>query len=127
MRISDWSSDVCSSDLQASAAAPETAQAFGRRGSRRGAGGGARAAPRSWARGGDARQCGAGDRHVACECAAPFRIGGRAAIGADGIDGARSDRKSVVSGKRVSGRVDRGGRRLLKKQKKHKKTSQQDT
>src|SRR3546814_18479461 len=75
-------------DVQASAAAPETAQAFGRRGSRRGAGGGARAAPRSWARGGDARQCGAGGRHVACACPAPFRIGRRAAIGpADGQSG----------------------------------------
>src|SRR3546814_19105833 len=51
------------SHVQASAAAPETAQAFGRRGPRGGAGGGARSAPRSWACRGDARQCGAGDRH----------------------------------------------------------------
>src|SRR3546814_19970344 len=32
----------------------------------------------------------------------------------------RRDRKSVVTGKRVSVRVDLGGRRIIKKQKKHK-------
>src|SRR3546814_18392799 len=72
MRISDWSSDVCSSDLLQGA-------------------GGARAADAS----------AAFDRRALAHARADRR----------------GDRKSVVLGKRVSVRVDRGGRRIIKKKK----------
>src|SRR3546814_17502565 len=61
------------SHVQASAAAPETAQAFGRRGPRGGAGGGARSAPRSWACRGDARQCRSEERRVGKQCVSTCR------------------------------------------------------
>src|SRR3546814_15978917 len=49
--------------------------------------------------------------------------GGPSAIPADGGEGApKGDRKSVVQGKRVSVRVDLGGRRHIKKQKSEAKT-----
>src|SRR3546814_15922055 len=82
MRISDWSSDVCSSDLPP----------FGR--GRRGAGLDCRR-PALGVRGGHPHP-GLPDR--------ARRRGGR-----------RPDRKSVVSGRSVSVRVDRGGRRYSKK------------
>src|SRR3546814_15219556 len=76
MRISDWSSDVCSSDLL---------RAGGRR---------------------DRRRDAPGQRRGA----APRRRGRRLRRGRR-----RTDRKSVVSGKSVSVRVDLGGRRIIKK------------
>src|SRR3546814_14442344 len=97
MRISDWSSDVCSSDL-----------AFRRLGLSLRVGGldagfhgslmiedRSAEIPRQWR-----PQL----RHIAIAGRrAAQRIGGRARIGLD--------RKSVGEGKRVSGRVDLGGRR----------------
>src|SRR3546814_14348551 len=97
MRISDWSSDVCSSDLMPHAS---------------------------------------GQPHCRCACRGSDGRGGTSAGGADttcGRAGAtdtgivlgridlvrrakyRGVRKSVVSGKSVSVRVDLGGRRIMKK------------
>src|SRR3546814_10635655 len=79
MRISDWSSDVCSSDLER--LAPDLAEQFHQR-----------------------RQIGVGAADV--EDSGP------------GVAVKRlhhQDRKSVVSGKSVSVRVDLGGRRSIKK------------
>src|SRR3546814_14081109 len=45
-------------------------------------------------------------------------IGGNARVNADGSTAVGADRKSVVQGKRVSVRVDLGGRRIIKKRKK---------
>src|SRR3546814_1335457 len=81
VRISDWSSDVCSSDLRA------TAPLSRRRGRPRRADRGL--AGRSW----------------------------RSSSASGGRPG-RADRKSVVSGKSVSVRVDLGGRRIIKKKNK---------
>src|SRR3546814_16932642 len=84
MRISDWSSDVCSSDLLL----PDRADGRG--------GAAHQAAVRpALCRGG-------GDRRRADDALCAVR---------------RQDRKSVVSGKSVSVRVDLGGRRIIKKKK----------
>src|SRR3546814_21182836 len=92
MRMSDWSSDVCSSDLIVRTVAP-------------------------------------GERHQTLPLVRPggdtlLRMDGWPkvervlqvidAVEALGVDPA--DRQSVVSGKRVSVRVDLGGRRVLKQQ-----------
>src|SRR3546814_11134486 len=82
MRISDWSSDVCSSDLLRSV----------ERGTRAAA---QRDRPPALRPDRD-RQFGFGRRRL-------YRLRDRA------------DRKSVVSGKSVSVRVDLGGRRIIKK------------
>src|SRR3546814_17042175 len=87
MRISDWSSDVCSSDLPTAAERiderlEELAQSALRQ--ERG----------DWA---------AGERGPATDGAPAGRRR------------RRTDRKSVVSGKSVSVRVDLGGRRIIKK------------
>src|SRR3546814_16213953 len=89
MRISDWSSDVCSSDLSR-APAPGRGQR--------------RPSPpdRRWPSTGTARTAGRGGR----------RRGSRGSRAR-----ARRDRKSVVEGKSVSVRVDLGGRRIIKKKK----------
>src|SRR3546814_19868455 len=91
MRISDWSSDVCSSDLpglrlrhRPRAADADAGSGAAARGDRRGAADGA-----------------------ILPALAPQRRG-RCALPAD--------RKSVVSGKSVSVRVDLGGRRIIKTQ-----------
>src|SRR3546814_13980354 len=86
MRISDWSSDVCSSDLRPIWAARSQAWAV--------AGGGWHTAPAASGRRGES----AGDdrRRRSDQCR-------------------RRDRKSVVQGKSVSVRVDLGGRRIIKK------------
>src|SRR3546814_14153021 len=94
MRISDWSSDVCSSDL----AVRRPAAARGAGGDRLPA-----AADGAIVRGGAGDGGGAG-RGIARRKAARHR----------GV-GAWRDRKSVVSGKSVSVRVDLGGRRIIKK------------
>src|SRR3546814_16546887 len=95
MRISDWSSDVCSSDLLPCGSAAQRRQP---------AGGGA-------------------GRPVLCRSAAD----GRQSLGYlqpdrppgshqdQEINSVGRDRKSDVSGKSVSVRVDLGGRRMIKK------------
>src|SRR3546814_21121953 len=82
MRISDWSSDVCSSDLAPRASPPRDGHA-----------------DRCWAD---------GSRH-------PQRAGAQCVAARDRDRAARRDRKSVVSGKSVSVRVDLGGRRIITK------------
>src|SRR3546814_11154927 len=99
MRISDWSSDVCSSDLG------ERQQLI-----RHGEG---------------ARDVAAGNHELAAEpegvsegrgMSGPPRPGDRRAyMSLRPVRVAMRDRKSVVSGKRVSVRVDPGGRRIIKK------------
>src|SRR3546814_10980571 len=90
MRISDWSSDVCSSDLAGDDFTPDSSR---RNPSSR--------APRS-ARESSVANCGS-----RCSKRVPKRRRSAAA----------SDRKSVVWGKSVSVRVDLGGRRIIKKKK----------
>src|SRR3546814_14626953 len=104
MRISDWSSDVCSSDLDAKdlylglrrGVADHQRRGFGarRRETRR-------RADRAY------RLYGGADRRR-CRKA-----------GARQIHEPGGDRKSVVSGKSVSRRLDLGGRRIIKKQNKY--------
>src|SRR3546814_21159351 len=95
MRISDWSSDVCSSALLW----------VGRRISR---------PLRSLAVA--ARDFAPGDGDTPLEERGPGDV--RDVIAAFNALRLR-DRKSVVSGKSVSVRVDLGGRRIIKKKKKH--------
>src|SRR3546814_8547183 len=90
MRISDWSSDVCSSDL----------------------GGRAGLVPGG---GPCALAVGAGRQGGTAPCA-PGRRRGRTAADIDAHDAA-GDRKSVVSGKSVPVRTDLGGCRIIKKNK----------
>src|SRR3546814_12303408 len=106
MRISDWSSDVCSSDLLPSAVATGTGQTRMDRAAVRAVG--SRRLPRRAQR----------RKHVINRHA-------RAVVGIDGacMDdpiGAddEGDRKSGVEGKRLSVRVELGGRRIIKKKKK---------
>src|SRR3546814_19516659 len=96
MRISDWSSDVCSSDLRPP---PSPACAGPRLQGRRGP-----------AHAGDGGGLVARRHHRQCH---------RAGLLPDRPD---RDRKSAVEGKRGSVRVDLGGRRTIKK-KKNKKAS----
>src|SRR3546814_1898128 len=92
MRISDWSSDVCSSDLTAEQQIPVAA---------------AQLPPQQ------------GRSHRRQQHRANFRNHGgltqihRVALDQDAR--AQGDRKSVVSGKSVSVRVDLGGRRIIQK------------
>src|SRR3546814_7965643 len=88
MRISDWSSDVCSSDLERAfqlCAGTSHHQGY----QLRGAGG-----PQC----GHRRSLGGGQVHHFAASVSLLR---------------REDRKSVVSGKSVSVRVDLGGRRII--------------
>src|SRR3546814_11586914 len=106
MRISDWSSDVCSSDLNRRIGGLD---GTGRPGLVRS----------GLARGGSAHVHSAPLRH-ARHHAAGSRSDRSLARGLQFKRGkARSgiDRKSVVSGKSVSVRVDLGGRRIIKKKK----------
>src|SRR3546814_15894143 len=91
MRISDWSSDVCSSDL------------LGQPG-RRGPGTPVRLRARS--------RRAAGWRRLQTR---PGRGAGGGAVHLDRSGRREQDRKSVVEGKGVSVRVDLGGRRIIKK------------
>src|SRR3546814_20514939 len=96
MRISDWSSDVCSSDLRARAAAGSQAPHRLRAGKR--------AALR---------------RALRARVLRTGRPPARSARRADAAPRARiPDRKRVVKGKSVSVRVDLGGRRIIKKKQK---------
>src|SRR3546814_11264553 len=96
MRISDWSSDVCSSDLDL---ADVRGQAVARR----------------------ALEIAAAGNHHLLLIGPPgcgktmlaSRLAGVLPPAAD--EDALEDRKSVVSGKSVSVRVDLGGRRIVKK------------
>src|SRR3546814_13791089 len=105
MRISDWSSDVCSSDLRAKCLDHELADSLPYY----------RALITALARLAGAHLSGRLSPDV--ENAFPFDA--EAAISGDKIlwDQAKLDRKSVVEGKGVSVRVDRGGRRIIKKKK----------
>src|SRR3546814_12158711 len=89
MRISDWSSDVCSSDLQA----PSPVR------------GAERTPVAGWRH---------GWRQAVFRPTAPRAYGWPAPWRRECAD-ARGDRKSVVLGKSVSVRVDLGGRRIIKK------------
>src|SRR3546814_20715156 len=95
MRISDWSSDVCSSDLS-------NKNGFARR-FRRG------------------NEGSVGRYHARSHGAVALLLSDRRAFhaiargSASGLRGTRADRKSVVEGKSVSVRVDLGGRRIIKK------------
>src|SRR3546814_17977067 len=98
LRISDWSSDVCSSDLHAGQQLPAVPQLHGNDAHRL-----RRVAAR------------AVERHDL-----PAPVGGQpgwpgAQIAADRPSGRVGDRKSVVEGKSVCVRVDLGGRRNTKK------------
>src|SRR3546814_11411151 len=120
MRISDWSSDVCSSDLLRHLGRGE---AFKRRRqerrrhlqichpARR-----HRRRPAAGARDRGAHRPGDGGSGTRLSDAC-----GRA--GRDGPDG---DRKSVVEGKSVSVRVDLGGRRTIKKKKQVQKSTEEE-
>src|SRR3546814_16635194 len=94
MRISDWSSDVCSSDL----CVEEHAESAGNENQRH-----EKDAPHEKRR-------------------QQYRIRGSRRTAHDLRLGwlERQDRKSVVSGKSVSDRVDLGGRRIIKKKKERK-------
>src|SRR3546814_11801630 len=111
MRISDWSSDVCSSDLQRAVVGRQPRRASNRL---------------------QPQQLGEGRFHQRVDVVAigDLQAGGRAEIleqqeaGFDvarqdarhtHVAGFQQDRKSVVSGKSVSVRVDLGGRRIIKK------------
>src|SRR3546814_17658125 len=113
MRSSDWSSDVCSSDLQPRFQDGEGRQALrlcGVGGCRRRQGPG-RLWPWQGARGSR------GDLQGDSFCKE----------GDGSHSAARRDRKSVVSGKSVSVRVDLGGRRIVKKTNKQEMTRTQIT
>src|SRR3546814_11368136 len=105
MRISDWSSDVCSSDLDAGEegrlgqSPARHVSADGRRPAREAV---RRAGPALF---GPARRLSADHQ------------GGHPRIGRSADGDHRVDRKSVVEGKSVAVRVDLGGRRIIKKKK----------
>src|SRR3546814_17451030 len=104
MRISDWSSDVCSSDLQAQAEQVTCFPIF-----RVGVDALLQCVCRRGGRGG------AGQFQFAAQ-ALGARVGGE--VGGQGVEfgtGSIGDRKNGVAGKRVSVRVDLGGRRLITK------------
>src|SRR3546814_12635910 len=103
MRISDWSSDVCSSDLDPldgeTRSYPDIAKHLHEEGV-------------GWVAIGDENMGeGSSREHAAME--PRFRNG--KVILARSFARIHEDRKSVVSGKRVSVRVDLGGRRIIKK------------
>src|SRR3546814_20262690 len=117
MRISDWSSDVCSSDLlvfiggaDAASGGADLARA----------GGGFAQRVEVAVKGQDQRTI-VGNREIlgvdgnALLAQLGDLVAQRPRIAADAVaDDRQRDRKSVVSGTRVSVRVDIGGRRLLK-------------
>src|SRR3546814_13244523 len=90
MRISDWSSDVCSSDL----AAPSSIHAM--------------IQPSHVLR---------NDQTLITSCTIRTGSSSAAAVAGGSTNAAKGDRKSVVEGKSVSVRVDLGGRRIIKKKK----------
>src|SRR3546814_11418298 len=118
MRISDWSSDVCSSDLGARCggrARPAVGQRFGRGSHARP---GARQGVRDCAAAGACIRSDEGAQGGRTGSALPARARGEPAPRAGAAF--PLDRKSVEQGKSVSVSVDRGGRRIIKKKKKKK-------
>src|SRR3546814_12451045 len=115
MRISDWSSDVCSSDLLAGCDGAPTARVTAYTISLGTPGAMAEQAATAAADGYrllKIKLTGEDDR---------LRVAGVRRGAPDArliVDANESDRKSVVSGKSVSVSVDLGGRRILKKKKK---------
>src|SRR3546814_13062276 len=112
MRISDWSSDVCSSDLLGGRAAGGSGSALRPADNAQHSTGKRRLTPQALL----ARSVGRPLRRRH----SPPSPGRRHPCVAD------RDRKSVVSGKSVSVRVDLGGRRIIKK-KKHTKINNETT
>src|SRR3546814_20448415 len=112
MRISDWSSDVCSSDLDG----------LPRLGARRPAPGGGRNERAAAPDGGDAafRPVQPWPPDLRRAEARRHRAAVRPAVRPPRRRRGLSDRKSVVSGKSVSVRVDLGGRRIIKNKKLYK-------
>src|SRR3546814_14395250 len=100
MRISDWSSDVCSSDLEGLRASGVKVEELPDGLVVEGSGGGKVSGGATIA------------SHLDHRIAMSFAVLGLAARKAVTIDDAR-DRKSVVSGTSVSVRLDLGGRRML--------------
>src|SRR3546814_11790796 len=118
MRISDWSSDVCSSDLRVRLALPrpEAKAMFDATES------GLASLSNAFT---DGLHDGSLRRYLAVFVATTLVVGGAAFLGGDHLPGTRAltpapfvailgDRKSVVSGKSVSVRVVAGGRRIIK-------------
>src|SRR3546814_19593185 len=105
MRISDWSSDVCSSDLltREGERVRMVCFSFG-------------------AVIGSVASGLLGDRVSSFTGVGAAGFGKRGRVTEDMIRITPDDRKSGVSGKRVSVRVDLGGRRIIKKKKTPKKT-----
>src|SRR3546814_11476676 len=103
MRISDWSSDVCSSDLASSSSASTFSTTSAAHGSAGTAPFGP-CAPSSTATVSASREKTSAMRSSDASVRRSARSGG-------------GDRKSVVWGKSVSVRVDLGGRRFLSKKK----------
>src|SRR3546814_14268895 len=99
MRISDWSSDVCSSDLLGTGHDLRRVDEAQRN-----------EQP-------DQRGQHVDDRHGVDRLARPDPRREHGVVERDDEGLAGRDRKSVVSGKRVSVRVDLGGRRIIKKKK----------
>src|SRR3546814_12142457 len=97
MRISDWSSDVCSSDLVLTILAADKAKAFGI------------VEP--------LYRASLTIRHELAPKTMCERTGENATVrlGCCIASGESEDRKSVVEGKSVSVSVDHGGRRIIKK------------
>src|SRR3546814_20629875 len=113
MRISDWSSDVCSSDLDVVAHGAEEQRDVLHHEADAAADVGGVVLPQIHA----VHQDGALGRLVeADEQPADGRLAG--ADAADDADPLARDRKSAVSGKSVSVRLDPGGRSIIKKNKK---------
>src|SRR3546814_18393377 len=106
MRISDWSSDVCSSDLREKLAADDfTAHEIDRI---------VEAVPIA-----THNQRGLGTLHIGCPSSEDIEAETLVRMVEESMSS--EDRKSVVSGKRVSVRVDLGGRRIIKKKNKYSK------
>src|SRR3546814_17970371 len=119
MRISDWSSDVCSSDL-VPASNPPRAPALAARWSPKQLRGGGQFCARSREQTMSDYSPGFGN-HISTEAVAGALPVGqnspqRPAFGpyTEQLSGTALDRKSVVKGKRVSVRVDLVGRRIIK-------------
>src|SRR3546814_14180548 len=114
MRISDWSSDVCSSDLFTDVTALKRDSALFNRAQTLAHIGGW-----EWDTGRNRLYLTQETQHILGQDPPPETI--EALIGClrEGDRGRlRKERKSVVSGKSVSVRVDLGGRRIMKKKKK---------
>src|SRR3546814_20064619 len=112
MRISDWSSDVCSSDLYA------PVRAFSSAGQGSAPADAALQQKRRMSRRTPLKRPPHRRRprpRTVDRIGGPVERQRREAVAGAGRRGEAEDRKSVVSGKSVSVRVDLGGRRILKK------------